>query len=424
MKQHGLLKKLGLVMASVLVFSSMMLSVAAEETSGYDMDYYSQLKGKDVTINVYNWGEYISNGDDDSLDINALFEELTGIRINYTQFDTNESLYAKLKSGGTTYDVIFPSDYMVSRMIDEDMLEPLDFENIPNFQYISEKFKNPSYDPENLYSVPYTWGTVGLIYNYDMLGFDPDSWDIMWDENYAKQILQFSNSRDAFAIALLRLGYSINTEDKLELDQAAQMLKEEKPMVQAYVMDQIFDKMQGNEAAIAPYYAGDAINMMAVNDSLRFVIPKEGTNLFFDAVCIPKHKEDTEESRLRKLASEMYINFLNEPDIAAANIEYIQYSTPNDAALALLDEETHNNPIAYPGDEVLENTEVYVNLSEDTNLYLDQLWTQIMSAEAGYNYWSMPLFLLGALALSVFITIWKKNRRRRRDRFDYETSNF
>lgn len=424
MKQHGLLKKLGLVMASVLVFSSMTLGVAAEETSGYDMDYYSQLKGKDVTINVYNWGEYISNGDDDSLDINALFEELTGIRINYTQFDTNESLYAKLKSGGTTYDVIFPSDYMVSRMIDEDMLEPLDFENIPNFQYISEKFKNPSYDPENLYSVPYTWGTVGLIYNYDMLGFDPDSWDIMWDETYAKQILQFSNSRDAFAIALLRLGYSINTEDKLELDQAAQMLKEEKPMVQAYVMDQIFDKMQGNEAAIAPYYAGDAINMMAVNDSLRFVIPKEGTNLFFDAVCIPKHKEDTEESRLRKLASEMYINFLNEPDIAAANIEYIQYSTPNDAALALLDEETRNNPIAYPGDEVLENTEVYVNLSEDTNLYLDQLWTQIMSAEAGYNYWSMPLFLLGALALSVFITIWKKNRRRRRDRFDYETSNF
>lgn len=424
MKQHGLLRKLGLVMASVLVFSSMTLGVAAEETSGYDMDYYSQLKGKDVTINVYNWGEYISNGDDDSLDINALFEELTGIRINYTQFDTNESLYAKLKSGGTTYDVIFPSDYMVSRMIDEDMLEPLDFENIPNFQYISEKFKNPSYDPENLYSVPYTWGTVGLIYNYDMLGFDPDSWDIMWDENYAKQILQFSNSRDAFAIALLRLGYSINTEDKLELDQAAQMLKEEKPMVQAYVMDQIFDKMQGNEAAIAPYYAGDAINMMAVNDSLRFVIPKEGTNLFFDAVCIPKHKEDTEESRLRKLASEMYINFLNEPDIAAANIEYIQYSTPNDAALALLDEETRNNPIAYPSDEVLENTEVYVNLSEDTNLYLDQLWTQIMSAEAGYNYWSMPLFLLGALALSVFITIWKKNRRRRRDRFDYETSNF
>ena len=207
-------------------------------------------------------------------------------------------------------------------------------------------------------------------------------------------------------------------------DQAAQLLKDEKPLVQAYVMDQIFDKMQGNEAAIAPYYAGDAINMMAVNDSLRFVIPKEGTNLFFDAVCIPKHREDTEESRLRKLASEMYINFLNEPDIAAANIDYIQYSTPNDAALELLDEETRSNPIAYPSDEALKNTEVYVNLSEDTNLYLDQLWTQIMSAEAGYNYWSMPLFLLGTLALSIGITVMKKNRRRRRERFDYESSNF
>ena len=208
----------------------------------------------------------------------------------------------------------------------------------------------------------------------------------------------------------------------MELDQAAQLLKDEKPLVQAYVMDQIFDKMQGNEAAIAPYYAGDAINMMAVNESLRFVIPKEGTNLFFDAVCIPKIKEDTEESRLKKLASEMYINFLNEPEIAAANIEYIQYSTPNDAALQLLDEEVRNNPISYPSDEVLENTQVYVNLSEETNLYLDRLWTEIMSAEAGYNYWSMPLFLVGALALSVAITVMKKNRRRTREQFNYQNS--
>ena len=163
--------------------------------------------------------------------------------------------------------------------------------------------------------------------------------------------------------------------------------------------------------------------MMAVNESLRFVIPKEGTNLFFDAMCIPKIKEDTEESRLKKLAAEMYINFLNEPEIAAANIEYIQYSTPNDAALALLDEETRNNPIIYPSDEILENTEVYVNLSDETNLLLDQLWTEIMSADAGYSYWSMPLFLLGALALSVGITIFKRNRRRRRERFSYEYQN-
>ena len=434
--KKGLLSRLSALLLTAVLLSGLSTSAFAQEQSSYDMDYYSQLQGKDVTINVYNWGEYISNGDDDSLDVNAEFEALTGIRVNYTQFDTNESLYAKLKSGGTTYDVIFPSDYMVSRMIAEDMLEPLDFENIPNFQYISDRFKNPSYDPENLYSVPYTWGTVGLIYNYDMLGFDPDSWDIMWDPNYAKQILQFSNSRDAFAIAELLEGYSINTQDPEELERTADKLKEQKPLVQAYVMDQIFDKMQGNEAAIAPYYAGDAVNMMAVNESLRFVIPKEGTNLFFDAMCIPKIKEDTEESRLKKLAAEMYINFLNEPEIAAANIEYIQYSeiaaanieyiqysTPNDAALALLDEETRNNPIIYPSDEILENTEVYVNLSEETNLLLDQLWTEIMSADAGYSYWSMPLFLLGALALSVGITIFKRNRRRRRERFSYEYQN-
>ena len=292
--KKGLLSRLSALLLSAVLLSGLSTSAFAQEENGYDMDYYSQLQGKDITINVYNWGEYISNGDDDSLDVNAEFEALTGIRVNYTQFDTNESLYAKLKSGGTTYDVIFPSDYMVSRMIAEDMLEPLDFENIPNFQYISERFKNPSYDPENLYSVPYTWGTVGLIYNYDMLGFDPDSWDIMWDPNYAKQILQFSNSRDAFAIAELLEGYSINTQDPEELERTADKLKEQKPLVQAYVMDQIFDKMQGNEAAIAPYYAGDAVNMMAVNESLRFVIPKEGTNLFFDAMCIPKIKEDTE----------------------------------------------------------------------------------------------------------------------------------
>ena len=263
---------------------------------------------------------------------------------------------------------------MVSRMIAEDMLEPLDFENIPNFQYISDRFKNPSYDPENLYSVPYTWGTVGLIYNYDMLGFDPDSWDIMWDPNYAKQILQFSNSRDAFAIAELLEGYSINTHDPEELERTADKLKEQKPLVQAYVMDQIFDKMQGNEAAIAPYYAGDAVNMMAVNESLRFVIPKEGTNLFFDAMCIPKIKEDTEESRLKKLAAEMYINFLNEPEIAAANIEYIQYSTTTTPRWRCWMRRPATIPSSIPAMRFWKTPRSMSTLSEETNLLLDQLW--------------------------------------------------
>ena len=375
-------------------------------------------------ITVYNWGQYISDGTDDSMDVIKEFEAETGIKVNYLTFDSNESMYTKLKTGGTSYDVIIPSDYMIAKLISEDMLEPIDFANTPNYQYIDEAFRNQAYDPENKYSVPYTWGTVGLIYNTQYVSDeDAKSWSCLWNSKYAGKLLMFDNPRDAFAIAESMLGYSYNTEDAQELKNAADLLATQKPVLQAYVMDQIFDKMQGNEAAIAPYYAGDAVNMMAVNESLRFVIPKEGTNLFFDAMCIPKIKEDTEESRLKKLAAEMYINFLNEPEIAAANIEYIQYSTPNDAALALLDEETRNNPIIYPSDEILENTEVYVNLSEETNLLLDQLWTEIMSADAGYSYWSMPLFLLGALALSVGITIFKRNRRRRRERFSYEYQN-
>ena len=384
----------------------------------YDEAYYSQLKGKDVSINVYNWGEYIANGDDGCMDINKEFEELTGITVNYTLFDTNESMYAKIKSGSSSYDVIFPSDYMVSRMIQEDMLSKLDYSLIPNFEYIDERFVNPEYDPQNEYSVPYTWGTVGLIYNYDKLGFDPSSWDILWDELYSGEILMFSNSRDAFGLTLMRLGYDINSQEKLELDHAAAELKAQKPFVQAYVMDQIFDKMQGNEAALAPYYAGDAVNMMAENESLRFVIPEEGSNWFADAACIPAPSDSFDEERY--LAAHMYINFLNEPNVAAENIEYIQYSTPNTAALALLDEETQNNPIIYPDDELLDSCQAYVNLSTETNMYMDTLWTDLMSAAPEYNEWAMPLFLAGCLAACVAITVGKKQYRRRKEQFSYD----
>lgn len=407
--------------AAALLFAALLPCLGAPVFAEGETQEAVPLTGE--KIYVYNWGEYIADGKDGSLDINTEFTRRTGIEVDYSTFDTNESLYSKLVSGGASYDVIIPSDYMVSKMINEGMLEKLNFDNIPNYQYIDEEYRNLSYDPKNEYSVPYTWGLVGIFYNKQYVTEKVDSWDILWDEKYAGKILMFDNPRDAFGIAQKKLGFSFNSTDEDEWIQAAVLLKEQKPLVQAYVMDQIFDKMQGNEAAIAPYYAGDAVNMMAVNESLRFVIPKEGTNLFFDAMCIPKIKEDTEESRLKKLAAEMYINFLNEPEIAAANIEYIQYSTPNDAALALLDEETRNNPIIYPSDEILENTEVYVNLSDETNLLLDQLWTEIMSADAGYSYWSMPLFLLGALALSVGITIFKRNRRRRRERFSYEYQN-
>lgn len=229
------MKRFAALLSAVLLLFSLSVSAFADEGDrepNYDEAYYSQLKGKNVAINVYNWGEYISNGDDGCMDINAEFEKLTGITVNYTQFDTNESMYAKIKSGSASYDVIFPSDYMVSRMIQEGMLQELDFDLIPNFQYIDERFVNPEYDSENKYSMPYTWGTVGLIYNYDKLGFDPESWDILWDEEYAGEILMFSNSRDAFGLTLMKLGYNINTQDKEELAEAAEELKAQKPLVQ------------------------------------------------------------------------------------------------------------------------------------------------------------------------------------------------
>ena len=413
------MKRILSVLLAALMLSSLSVTAFAEgREPNYDEAYYSQLKGKDVSINVYNWGEYIANGDDGCMDINKEFEELTGITVNYTLFDTNESMYAKIKSGSSSYDVIFPSDYMVSRMIQEGMLSKLDYSLIPNFEYIDERFVNPEYVPQNEYSVPYTWGTVGLIYNYDKLGFDPSSWDILWDELYSGEILMFSNSRDAFGLTLMRLGYDINSQEKLELDHAAAELKAQKPFVQAYVMDQIFDKMQGNEAALAPYYAGDAVNMMAENESLRFVIPEEGSNWFADAACIPAPSDSFDEERY--LAAHMYINFLNEPNVAAENIEYIQYSTPNTAALALLDEETQNNPIIYPDDELLDSCQAYVNLSTETNMYMDTLWTDLMSAAPEYNEWAMPLFLAGCLAACVAITVGKKQYRRRKEQFSYD----
>ena len=228
------------------------------------------------TINVYNWGQYISDGTDGYIDINAAFEEATGIHVNYMTFDSNETMYTKLKTGGSSYDVIIPSDYMVGRLIDEGLLLPLNFDNIPNYQYMDEAYKNTAYDPDNLYSVPYTWGTVGIIYNSAYVDEeDVGSWDLLWNSKYAGKILMFDNPRDAFAIAESMLGYSLNTRDEDELRAAAYKLIEQKPLVQAYVMDQIYDKMERGEAWIAPYYAGDYLMMVGENEDLRFCFPEE-----------------------------------------------------------------------------------------------------------------------------------------------------
>lgn len=326
-----------------------------------------------VTINVYSWGEYISDGSDDSMDVIEEFTKQTGIRVNYTTYSTNEELYAKLSAGGSDYDVIVPSDYMIGKLINEGMLQKLDYSNIPNYQYIDESFKGLNYDAGNEYTVPYMWGTVGIFYNKTMVDeadLKEQSWDILWNEKYSGKIFMFDNPRDSFAIALKKLGYSMNTTDENEIREAYNALTEQKPLLQGYLMDQIFNKMANNEAALAPYYAGDYIMMSEDNENVGYFVPKEGTNRFVDAMCIPvggKHKTE----------AEMFINFMCETEISVANSEYIGYSTPVSTALEQLDPEIANNPIYYPSAETLANTELFITLPNETYALMEELWIKL-----------------------------------------------
>ena len=378
-----------------------------------DPEFYGRFRDKGISINVYNWGEYISDGSDGLLDVNAEFTKLTGIQVNYSTYATNEELYAKLKGGGASYDIIIPSEYMISRMIKEGMLQKLNFDNIPNFKNIMSKFKDKDYDPKNQYSVPYTWGTVGILYDNTAIDIPEEDidWDILWDEKYADSILMFDNPRDAFAIAETLLGYSMNTENPREIKAAAEKLKEQKPLVQSYVMDEIFDKMGAGEAVLAPYYAGDAVTLMDEYDHISFATPKSGTNLFFDSLCIPKSAQNKE-------AAEMYINFMCEPDIAYATTSYIGYSTPNEAAFEMLDDEVKEDGISYLDDEYLENhTTVFVNMSDDANRLMQDLWTEMKSTQDNEkNKWIVPIFMLSCILLSIFILI-RRSMKKKKDIF-------
>jgi spermidine/putrescine transport system substrate-binding protein len=359
-----------------------------------------------VTINVYNWGEYISNGVDGSIDVNKEFTKKTGIEVNYTTFDSNESLYSKLASGGANYDIIIPSDYMVSKLKEEGLIEKIDFKNVPNFQYIDKQFRNPVYDKTNEYSVPYTWGVVGIFYNKKYVKEKVDSWKILWDKKYSGKILMFDNPRDSFGIAQKLLGYSFNSTKANEWESAAKLLKEQKPLVQAYVMDQIFDKMSSGEAWLAPYYAGDAATLVADNPNIGFSIPtKEGTNFFVDAICIPNGAKHQKEA-------EAYINFLCDPEIASANVDYIGYSTPETAAKKLLPEETVNNPIFYPQQSILDKSETFVNLPEDTNMLIDTLWAEVKMGGPGQTA-TLVVVLAAFLLVYIGIVIYKKLKAKR-----------
>ncbi len=384
------------------------------EAEGYtteveDYDYYQKFQGQGIEIDVCNWGEYVANDSVNFLDVNEDFEKLTGIKVNYTLFASNEELYTKLKSGGASYDLIVPSDYMIGKMIGEGMLQKLDFNNIPNYRYIDEKYKYTNFDPNNEYSVPMYWGVVGIIYNTTMVDEeDLTGWNILWNEKYADNMLMFSNSRDAFALSLLDLGYDFNTTDKAEIEEAAGHLRAQKPLVQAYVMDEIYDKMEGGEAAIAPYYNGDAVLMMDVNEDLDFFLP-DNTSIFIDSFCIPYGAKNKE-------AAEMYINYMCESTIAAANSYYVGYSTPHTGAMELLDEELVENEIAYPDEEFIASLDALLTLPTETTQITDRLWTDIM-ATGSSSVVFQAIFLI--LAVAVYIVAKIMNARIKKKRMSY-----
>ena len=367
-------KLICLVIAMLLIVGLFIISGFGSSQNTYviveDPSYYdSDLKG--TQLNILNWGEYISDGGEGTLDVIGAFERVTGIKVNYSTFDSNESMYSKINSGSVSYDIIIPSDYMIARMRNENLLKELDYSKIPNYKYIDERYKNAYFDPDNKFSVPYSVGMVGLIYNKTMVKEEPDSWGAMWEERYKGNILTFNNSRDAFAIAQFYLGLDVNSTNKSDWDKAAAKLKEQNPLLQGRVMDEVFNKMEAGNAAIAPYYAGDYLTMADVNPDLGFVYPKEGTNIFVDSMCIPSNSKNYE-------AALMFINFMLEPDVALANAEYICYATPNTAVMNNEEYSLIGNPILYPENQDEIKTEYYHDLDDETRRYFESLWEKVI----------------------------------------------
>lgn len=325
---------------------------------------FIKMRGNDKPVlYVYNWGDYI---DENTIKI---FEKEYGVRVVYDTFSTNEDMYVKVTSGGSNYDVLFPSDYMIKRMIDEGLLEKINMENVPNYKYIDPMFKGLDHDPNNEYSVPYMWGTLGILYNTKMVQGPIDGWDDLWDPRYSKQILMVDSIRDAIGVALQKLGYSLNSTDPKELEAAKKALIEQKPLVLAYVVDEAKDKMIAEEAALAVVWSGDAVYAMKENPNLAYVIPKEGGNLWFDGMVIPKTAQNKE-------LAEAFINFMNRPDIALANAEYTGYSSPHIEVKKQLAGKFAGSQAAYPEEADLEKAEVFVHIGDMLREY-DRIWTEV-----------------------------------------------
>ena len=411
----------------ISVILILLLSVVFMSSCGENKD-----KRPTVSLNVYNWGEYISDGSLDTLDSNAAFEEYFNenlasvygfyVEVNYTTYATNEDMYSKLTSGAGNYDIIIPSDYMIEKLIAEDFLYEFDPSELSNYKYISDDFKGLAYDPEEKYSVPYTYGMLGIIYNKEFVDeedYKEKSWSLLWNEKYKGKILQFNNPRDAFATAMYFNGLDINSKDTAVWDKALGYLKEQKPLLQGYVNDEIFNKMVGASAAIAPYFAGDFITMAGQNEDLDFYYPKEGTNYFVDAMCIPKNAKN------KNIALE-YINFMLSEEPAIANAEYIGYASPNklvyenedyaeemgEYAMSIL----YGTPHTDINKEYNENvgSAIYSMFDDNIQAHVNTLWESLKTENATepWIHVTSGLIVAAVVALAGYTTYVKKKRSR------------
>ena len=368
-------KLVSLFAALILVLTAFPLTAFAEDKyfSQEQIDYYKNLGLQGTTVNVYNWGEYISDGEEGSMDVVSEFERLTGAKVNYTNYESNENMYSKLAGGGVSYDVIAPSDYMIERLIEEDMLLPLDFDNIPNIELINEEFQHLYYDPEQIYTVCFNVGTTVLIYNTTMVEEEPNSWDVLWDEKYNGKVLMFNNPRDAFAIAQARLGQDFNSINEQDWVDAAELLAQQRDAVSpVYVMDEVFNLMESGEYAFATYYAGDYLLMLENNEDLAYCFPEEGVNEFYDAFCIPNCSQN-------KKGAEAFINFMHEPQVAFENSEYIYYRSSNITVEENEESSLYGEDVIYPEDKP--ETQFFKNLPQNIIELENNLWTQVKSGK-------------------------------------------
>ena len=319
-------------------------------------------------VNVFNWGEYMDE------EVFTIFEQETGIHVNKMYFNDNEDMMIQIRVSNGQYDVVFPSDYCVERMITDDLIQPINFDNVPNFSYTLDSLKNPDYDPDNLYSVPFMWGTVGILYDKQKVTEPVDSWGILWDEKYKDDIFMLDSIRDTMGVALKYLGYSMNTRDLLQLKEATDKLIEQKPLVKAYYVDESKDKMKNGEAALSVMWSGDALLCMNANENLDYSVPKEGSNVWVDAMVIPKSAKNKENA-------EKLINFLCRPDIAQRNCEYICYSTPNRETVELMGEEYQSNPVFNPSQEILDRCEFFHDIPDQYLKIYNSFWEQVKNAK-------------------------------------------